>query len=166
MNDTPQIRVRRARPADAERIAAFVNRGRPQKPVTPDEVLQRFGTVGFLLAEADGDLVGLLGWQVENLVVRVTDFLIFPARLSPPVGRALIAAMEEAAQELMCEAAILIVPTSAPPEILQLWGTFGYQPRDIASLPRAWREAAREANPLRDQVVLKQLRADRILRPI
>ena len=166
MEEPSQIRIRRARPTDAERIAAFVNRGRPQKPITPDEVLQRFGTVGFMLAEADGDLVGLLGWQVENLVVRVTDFLVFPARMRLSVGRALLMAMEEAARELMCEAAILIIPANAPPEILQFWETFGYQPRDIASLPRAWREAAREANPLQDQVVLKQLRADRVLRPI
>lgn len=166
MTESPLIRVRRARPADAESIAAFVNRGHPQKPVTRAEVLQRFGTVGFLLAEADGELVGLLGWQVENLVVQVTDFLILPARLSLPVGQALLTAMEESTQELMCEAVILIVPTSTPPEVLQFWETFGYQPRDIASLPRAWREAAREAHPLQDRVILKQLRADRILRPI
>lgn len=166
MTESSEIRVRRARPADAERIATFVNRGRPHKPVTPSEVLHRFGTVGFLLAEMGGEVVGLLGWQVENLVVRVTDFLVFPARLNLRVGQALLTAMEEAAQELMCEAAILILPASAPPEVLQFWETFGYQPRDIAGLPRAWREAAREANPLQDQVVLKQLRADRVLRPI
>ncbi len=166
MTESSQIRIRRARPADAERIAAFVNRGRPPRPVTPSDVLQRFGAIGFLLAEMDGEMVGLLGWQVENLVARVTDFLVFPARLSLSVGRALLQAMEETAQELMCEAAILIIPANAPPEVLQFWETFGYQPRDIASLPRAWREAAREANPLQDQIVLKQLRADRVLRPI
>jgi N-acetylglutamate synthase-like GNAT family acetyltransferase len=134
--------------------------------VTPSDVRQRFGTVGFLLAEMEGEIVGLLGWQVENLVVRVTDFLVFPARMRVSVGRALLMAMEEAAQELMCEAAILIIPASAPPEVLQFWETFGYRPQDIARLPRAWREAAREANPLQDQVVLKQLRTDRILQPI
>lgn len=166
MTESSQIRIRRARLADAEQIAAFVNRGRPHKPVTPSDVLQRFGAIGFLLAEMEGEMVGLLGWQVENLVARVTDFLILPARLSLSVGQALLKAMEEAAQELMCEAAILIIPANTPPEVLQFWETFGYQPRDIASLPRAWREAAREANPLQDQVVLKQLRADRVLRPI
>lgn len=166
MTESSQIRIRRARPADAEQIAAFVNRGRPQKPVTSSDVLQRFGAIGFLLAEMGGEMVGLLGWQVENLVARVTDFLVFPARLSLSVGRALLQAMEEAAQELMCEAAILIIPANAPPEVLQFWEIFGYQPRDIASLPRAWREAAREAHPLQDQIVLKQLRADRVLRPI
>lgn len=166
MMGSSQVRVRRARPADAERIAAFVNRGHPPRIVTSSDVLQRFGTVGFLLAEMEGEIVGLLGWQVENLVVRVTDFLIFPAHLNLLVGRALLSAMEEAAQELMCEAVILIIPASAPSEVLQFWAAFGYQPRDIASLPRAWREAAREASPLQDQVVLKQLRTDRVLRPI
>lgn len=166
MAESPGIRVRRARPSDAERIAAFVSRARPQKPVTAAEVVERFGTVGFLLAEANGELVGILGWQVENLVVRVTDFLISPARLSLPVGQALLASMEEAAKELMCEAAILVVPSNTPPEVIQFWETFGYHLNDIASLPRAWQEAAREANPASDRVVLKQLRLERILRPI
>ncbi len=167
MNETSEIIVRRARPSDAERIAAFVNRaGVGKKPVTTEDVLQRFGGVGFLLAEMDGKVVGLLGWQVENLVARVTDFLIFPARLRLVAGRALLTAMEEAAQELLCEAAILIVPASVSPEVLEFWETFGYTLRDIASLPRAWREAAREANPETDRVVLKQLREERILYPV
>ncbi len=166
MGESPEIRVRRARPSDAERIAAFVSRVRPNKPVTAPEVLERFGTVGFLLAEADGELVGLLGWQVENLVVRVTDFLISPARLSLPAGRALLASMEEAASELLCEAAILVIPRNTPPEVLQFWEVFGYHSHEIAGLPKAWREAAREANPASDRIVLKQLRQERILYPI
>lgn len=166
MADSPEIRVRRARPSDAERIAAFVSQRRPQAPITPDQVRERLGTVGFLMAEMDGELVGLLGWQVENLVVRVTDFLIFPARLSLVAGRALLSAMEAAANELMCEAVILVTPRTTPPEVLQFWEAFGYHARDIAGLPRAWREAAREANPLSDQIMLKQLRTERILHPI
>ncbi len=166
MVESSGIRIRRARPSDAERIAAFVSQARPQKPVTAEEVRRRFGTVGFLLAEVNEELVGVLGWQVENLVVRVTDFLISPARLSLPVGQALLASMEDAASELLCEAAILVIPVNAPPEVIQFWETFGYHPHEIARLPRAWREAAREANPASDQVVLKRLREERILRPI
>lgn len=166
MAESTEIRVRRARPSDAGEIAAFVNRARPQKPVSAAEVLERLGTVGFLLAEMGGELVGILGWQVENLVVRVTDFLIYPARLSLSAGQALLTSMEEAANELLCEAAILVIPANPPPEVLQFWEVFGYYPREIASLPRAWREAAREANPASEQVVLKQLRRERILHPI
>ncbi|HIQ02711.1 MAG TPA: GNAT family N-acetyltransferase [Anaerolineales bacterium] len=167
MDQLPEIKVRRARPSDAERIAMFVNRTRPPgQEITPEEVLSRFGMAGFLLAEAGGEMVGLLGWQAENLVARVTDFLILPARFRLTAGRELLTAMEEAARELQCEAAILFVPSNTSLEVLSFWEAFGYSFREVAALPRAWREAAREANPSGDWVVLKQLREDRVMRPM
>jgi len=163
----PEMRIRRARPSDAKRIAAFVSRARPQEqPVTAEEVTGRFGAVGLLLAEVEKELVGLLGWRAENLVARVTDFLIFPARFRLTAGRALLTAMENAARELQCEAAILFVPPNTSPEVLAFWEAFGYESREVAALPRPWREAAREANPEGERVVLKQLRIGRVLRPI
>ena len=35
-----------------------------------------FGEKAFLLLMADKQLVGLVGWQVENLVARTTDLYI------------------------------------------------------------------------------------------
>lgn len=167
MEQVPEVKVRRARPSDAERIALFVNKAQPRGDrITAEEVLRRFGEVGFFLAEAGGEMVGLLGWQAENLVARVTDFLILPARFRITAGRVLLTAMEEAARELQCETAILFVPSNTPREILAFWEAFGYTFRQVAALPQPWREAAREANPAGDWVVLKQLRADRVLRPI
>jgi len=160
-------KVQRARPSDAERIAAFIAQAQPQGPkVTPKEVLDRLGTAGFLLAEVDGTLVGLLGWRAENLIAQVTDFLVFPTRFRLSAGRMLLAAMEQAARELQCEAVVLFVPPDTPPEVLQFWETFGYGLRRAVELPRAWREVAREANPAGDWVVLKQLREGRVLKPL
>ncbi len=167
MAQVAEIRVRRARPSDAEQIAAFVNQVRPQGPaVTREAVLQRLGVVGFLIAEVEQEIVGLLGWQVENLVVRVADFLIYPHRYRVSAGRALLNEMEKAAQELQAEAAILFMPANTPQEVIEFWEAFGYGFREVASLPKAWREAAREANPAAEWVVLKQLRADRVVRPL
>ncbi|HHH41159.1 MAG TPA: GNAT family N-acetyltransferase [Chloroflexi bacterium] len=167
MEEISKLKVRRVRPSDVERIAAFVNRARPHgPPVTPDDVLERLGTAGFFLAEHGGAVVGLLGWRAEDLVARVTDFLIYPARFRVSAGRALLSAMEDAARELQCEAAILFVPIKTPLETLNFWETFGYELRKVAALPRPWREAAREANPTGEWVVLKQLREDRVVRPI
>ncbi len=167
MGQVPEITVRRARPSDAERIAAFVNRARPQgKRVTREAVVARLGKVGFLIAEADGEIVGLLGWQVENLIARVADFMISPNRYRVTAGHALLTTMEQAAHELQAEAAILFVPADIPREVLAFWEAFGYGFREVASLPRAWREAAREAYPAGEWVVLKQLRQDRVLRPM
>ncbi len=167
MEQIPELAVYRARPSDVERIVAFVNRARPSgRPVTPEEVLRRFGPTSFLLAEAGEGLVGLLGWHVEDLVARVTDFLIFPARFRVAAGHALLSAMEEAARQLECEVVILFLPPPMSLGMLSYWETFGYGPQKVAALPRPWREAAREANPNENWVVLKQLREDRVLRPI
>jgi len=167
MEQVPAIRIRRARPSDAERIAAFVNRARRGgRLITPGEVRDRFGTVGFLLAEQGGEVTGVLGWLVENLVARVTDFLIWPAERRLTVGRALISAMEEAARELQCEAALLFLPRSAPPELIAYWETFGYQVAEVASLPKAWREAAQEARSVDEQIVVKPLREEMVRRPL
>ncbi len=167
MESVPGVRIRRARPSDAERIAAFLNRARPgRKPVTPEEVRERFGVVGFFIAEQDGEITGLLGWLVENLVARVTDFLIWPAERRLTVGRALIGAMEEAARELQCEAALLFLPRNAPAELIAYWEAFGYRPVEVARLPKAWREAAQETRSVDEQIILKPLREDLVRHPL
>lgn len=163
-----EIAVRRAKISDAGRIAAFVNRAQPgQSEIDEQTVIARLGSVGFLLAERGGNLVGMLGWQAENLVVRVTDFLIRPASERIVAGRALLSEMEQAATELQCEVALLFLPCPSPPHLVEFCKTFGYMPRSVASLPKAWREAAREARIENDETMLmKQLRPDRVFRPL
>jgi N-acetylglutamate synthase-like GNAT family acetyltransferase len=163
-----EITVRRARASDADTIAAFVNRALTgQAAVDRLAVIERLGSVGFLLAERGGDLLGMLGWQAENLVVRVTDLLIWPASERVAVGRALLAEMEQAAIELQCEAVLLFSPYPSPPHVVEFWRAFGYESRIITDLPKVWQEAAREADIGDDGAVLiKQLRARRVVRPL
>jgi len=48
-----------------------------------------------------------------------------------------------------------------------LWMPLGYQHRTIASLGvRAWQEAATESMPANSVMMFKQLRKDRVLRPV
>ena len=88
------ITIRRAKASDAERIANFVNHALQDTAIGRQSVIERLGGVAFLLAELEGELVGVIGWRVENLVARVTDFLVRPARIRYEVGRDLFAAME------------------------------------------------------------------------
>ncbi len=161
-----EIKVRRANLRDAQRIADFVNKANRDNAVTRQMVALRFSDVGFLLAEMGGELVGMLGWQVENLVARVTDFLVYPAVDRVIAGRALIEAMEEEAKLLQAEAIILFPPPNPSRELLDYWGLFGYERQAIANLPRAWREVAREWNPQATEVILKQLRTGLVNRPL
>jgi N-acetylglutamate synthase-like GNAT family acetyltransferase len=168
MAQQQQIAVRRAKAGDVGNIAAFVNRARQgQLSVGEQAVIERFGNAGFLLAERGGNLVGMLGWRAENLVVRVTDFLVWPASERIVAGRVLFTEMERAAAVLQCEAALLLSPRPASPELIEFCGMLGYEPEVVAGLPKAWRDAAREAQiGDDDEVLLKQLREDRVLRPL
>ena len=168
MASGPEITVRRVRVRDSGTIAAFVNRALA-RPAAVDEqaVIERFGSVGFLLAERGGVLMGMLGWQAENLVVRVTDLLIWPASERVAVGRALLSEMEQAATALQCETVLLFLPRSSPPALIEFCQTLGYEPTVVADLPKVWQQAAREACMGDEETVLmRQLRAGPVVRPL
>ncbi len=163
-----EIAVRRAKAGDAGRIAAFVNRaGRDQASVDEFAVIERFGSVGFLVAESAGTLVGLLGWRAENLVVRLTDFLVGPVSDRVAVGQALLSEMERSAAELQCEAALLFLPRPAPAALITFFEGLGYESRVVADLPSVWRDAAREGRLAdHDTMLVKPLRDRRVMRPL
>ena len=163
-----EIVARRAKVSDAAKIAAFVNRTRQGRPeIDKQAVIARFHDVGLLLAEQDGNLIGMLGWQVENLVVRVSDFLVWPAQERIAVGRVLLSEMERTAAELQCETVLLFLPRPIPPDLVEFCKVFGYVPKMVAGLPKVWREAAHEARIENDEVILmKQIRSKRVLRPL
>ncbi len=169
---SPDIRVRRAKLSDAAAIADFVNGAHSGAPsagnrqVAAADVAERFGQVGFMLAQMDGQPVGLLGWQVENLVVRVTDFLVsFPADPAL-VGQALIETMESEAKALVAEAVLLFLPPSPSARLRAFWEGFGYEFQNLPELHRAWREAVIERGLETPGVMVKRLREDAVTRPV
>ena len=164
--------VRRARLADAELIAAFVNAARSEDPrgsyaqLSRRDVALRFGQVGFMIAESQGRVVGLLGWQVENLVVRVSDFLITYGRDPAEIGRVLVSRMEEDAAELLVEAVILFLPSRPSEALVAFWESLDYEFQNLDDLPPAWQEAVAEYDLVGRGVMMKRLRDDLIRRPI
>ena len=168
MIDRDTIVARRARASDGEKVVGFVTselRGRLELDV--EAVLARLGDAGFFLAEQDGRLSGLIGWHVENLVACVTDLLIWSARKRVQIGRTLFREMESAAMELYAEAALLLVPRSSGPELIELCRALGYEQRVVADLPSSWRQTAHEAGREDDETMLvKPLRSERVVRPL
>ncbi|HEY71671.1 MAG: hypothetical protein DRJ03_15020 [Chloroflexi bacterium] len=163
-----EITVRRAKPSDAAKIAAFVNRGRRgQVQIDKLAVIERFGSVGMMVAELGDKLVGMLGWRAENLIVRVTDLLIAPIPEGVAVARELLSEMEQTAGELQCEAALLFLPRPHHPKLVKFCNTLGYESQIVGNLPKAWQEAAVEARVGGEEAVLvKQLRTGRVARPL
>lgn len=166
-----EFKVRRARLSDAAAIAHFVNEAQSGRSSGPEltrlSVAERFGQIGFILAESPAGLVGLLGWQVENLVVRVTDYLVASSMVDPlAVGRSMVSKMEDAAGELQAEAVLLFLPAAPSAQLVAFWEGLGYEFSCVDGLRKACRDAVAEAGLHTQNVMSKFLREDAVQRPM
>ncbi|HVP22150.1 MAG TPA: dephospho-CoA kinase [Anaerolineaceae bacterium] len=162
-----ELIVTRGRPRHSLEIAQVINRiRRPSHPLRKDDVMAAFGEKAFLLLQSGQESLGVIGWQVENLVSRTTDIVIDPALPLDKALPALVTEMERASKDLQCEASLVF----APPELARyetIWRGLGYERRNPQSLSvLAWQEAAQESMQTGAVLYFKQLRVDRILRPI
>jgi dephospho-CoA kinase len=164
----PAVRVRRGMPSDATLIAAFIKQASQGKiSLSRSDVIAAFGDKAYFLAEAGGQLAGLAGWKVENLVARVDEVY---AAAEVPLGRLLpplAEAVENAAKELQSEAALVFVPRGMAADAATALAGRGFAPQAPEKLGvAAWVEAAHESMPAGAALLFKRLRADRVLRPI
>lgn len=164
---TGEWSVHRGRPRDSASIAALITRiSRNSNPLTQDDIMAAFGEKAFLLLKAGKRLVGLVGWQVENLVARTTDLYIEPSLPREKAVKVLIDEVERASADLQCEASLFFLPSQMAGQEA-VWQTIGYSRKTPQSLSvQAWREAAQESQPPNTIMFFKQLREDRVLRPI
>ncbi|OGO69820.1 MAG: dephospho-CoA kinase [Chloroflexi bacterium RBG_19FT_COMBO_56_12] len=159
--------VERARPRQAAEIAAFIGRvSGGQRNLSGEDIMAAFGEKAYIFLMIDQRPVGLVGWQVENLVAR-TDDVYLEANL--PLANAmkvLLNEVEDASRNLQCEASLLFLPAQFSQHD-EAWRSLGYEPRTIQNLGvRAWQEAALETMSRDEVMYFKQLRQDRVLRPV
>lgn len=160
------VQVLRARPRQAEEIASFISTHNGKSAINADQILNAFGDKAFLLMRGKDGLQGLLGWKVENLVARVDDIYVHSDLVINEQLPFLISEAEVASKELQCEIALIFVnPHMAA--YRDLWQKLGYEERLPQELTvAAWQEAALESQRPNSVMLFKQLRADRVLRPI
>jgi dephospho-CoA kinase len=159
--------LQRGKPRDAQKIADVITRlSKGKQTMTKDEAMEAFGDKAFLLLLMDNDLVGIAGWQVENLVARTTDLFLdhkVPADKALPL---IIHEVERASGDLQCEAALIFPPIDLV-GFDSVWKQLGYERRSPEGLGvQAWEDAALESMPKGSALFFKQLRTDRVLRPI
>jgi dephospho-CoA kinase len=162
-----QLQITRAGPRQAAEIAVLVNRlARGKRNINRDDVMASFGEKAFLILSVDGKPSGLAGLKVENLVARTDDIYLDPS-IPLAVGlSALTKEIERISRELQCEISLLYLPPSIARQEAAI-RKLGYQLRTPESLGvRAWQEAAIESMPGGMVMLFKQLRQDRVLRPV
>ena len=164
---TGELSTQRGKPKHAASIADLVTRlSKGKRKMTADDVMESFGDKAYMLLHMDGQAVGVAGWQVENLVTRTTDIYI-EDNLDPDRALdTLIKGVETASGELQSEASLMFVLEPLAGQEA-LWQKLGYDKRTPDGLGvQAWQEAALEAAPAGSVLFFKQLRQDRVLRPI
>ncbi len=162
-----KLDVRRATPESAEQIASYMSQhSRTKKKMTKDDIMAAFGEKAYMLLLSDEEIIGLLGWQVENLITRVDDVILNEGLAVQKGLEALMNFVEESSKELQSEAALLFLPPSLA-QHENLWSPLGYQARTVKDLQvKAWQNAVMESMPPGTVLLFKQLRKDRILRPM
>ena len=159
--------LQRGKPRDAEKIADLITRlSKGRQRMTKDQAMEAFGDKAFLLLLMNDRLVGIAGWQVENLVARVTDLFLDHGIAPDKALPLMIHEVERASSDLQCEAALVFPPIDLV-GFDSIWKQLGYERRSPEALGvQAWEDAALESMPKGSALFFKQLRADRVLRPI
>ncbi|OGN72197.1 MAG: dephospho-CoA kinase [Chloroflexi bacterium GWB2_49_20] len=162
-----ELAVQRGRPGDSQAIANLITQlSNGVNPQTSEGVMAAFGEKAFLLLKLEKKLVGLAAWQVENLVARTTDIYVDANIALPHALKVLIAEVESASRDLQCEASLVFLSPALTRQAA-FWKELGYESRNPTSLSiQAWQDAVNESMPANTTLFFKQLRQDRILRPI
>lgn len=163
-----EMSIFRGQPRHSSQIANLINLYRKSDRVlTADDIMAEFGERAFLLLQVGQDLKGLIGLQVENLVARSLDLIIAPGVSAVQALPQLMTEVERASKDLQCEVSLVFVEAELA-RLEMVWRSLGYEKRTPQTLGvRAWQEAALESMPSAGATLYyKQLRKDRILRPI
>lgn len=165
--DTAGVTVKRGMPSNAEVIADYINKATGQNIGRMDVILI-FGQKSYLVAyDANDALIGLVGWQVENLITRVDELYITASAESSKIIYALIRAIEDASRELQSEVSFVFLPANTAPATIAPFLDSGYEETSVKAIKiPAWREAVQESSTEGQQILTKKLRKDRVLKPI
>jgi dephospho-CoA kinase len=164
---TAELRVERARPNQAQSIADLINKlSDGTQTLSRMDVMTAFGEKAYMLLITGEQLVGSIGWQVENLIARIDEIWLEPDLNIPSAITVLMEEIETAAKQLQAEAALAFIPEQFAAE-QDAWAGLGFESRSLEEIKvNAWREAAQENQQTNTQLLFKQLRIDRVLRPL
>ena len=157
---TTTVSVRKAKPIDYLRSPRVLGPQGESRGLSLD--------LGYLLAESEDQIVGCLGWRVENLVARLEDLRVLE---DGPVAREtilreLLSTMEQAAHVLECEVSLLSLPQNESDALGSCLETAGYSRETSDGLTRHHKEAAEELAAADRVLWVRRLREGRVTRPL
>jgi len=162
-----EFSVSRGKPKNSQAIAELITRlSKGKQKLNADDIMAQFGDKAYMLLQNGNDIVGVAGWQVENLVARTTELYLENGIDTAKALETLISEVEKASNDLQCEASLIFASADLG-ALLDTWKKLGYEHRAPDTLGvQAWTDAALESMTKDSLLFFKQMRLDRVLRPI
>lgn len=162
-----EFSVSRGKPKNSQAIADLITRlSQGKQKLGAEDIMAQFGDKAYMLLQSGKNIVGVAGWQVENLVARTTELYLENNIDTAKALDTLITEVEKASNDLQCEASLIFAPAELGSQ-LETWKKLGYEHRAPDTLGvQAWTDAALESMTKDSLLFFKQMRQDRVLRPI
>jgi dephospho-CoA kinase len=155
----------KATPKDASLMAEFFNTLEGMN-LNRIDVMTMFGERAFILVKKEEKIIGIVGWQVENMIARSDKFWFSSNNELAKAITKLIVKIEEEAILLQAEVSMIFIVEEMA-NFITSWGEMGYQFCLPINIPvRTWKEAAIENWNKNEIIFYKKIRDKRVLRPI
>ncbi len=163
---TDHVEVRRARPSDIPSILLLIHKATDGAVrLKRSDMLMALGERSYFIGQTGRQVQAVIGWNIENLVSRVTELYFHPQDVIPDIGTAVFDGIEESADSHICEVIVIFLPADAPETLTQLLTERGYAAADIDKMPATWQSAIRESQPEGTTFIIKVLR-ERVTHPL
>ncbi|RMF04111.1 MAG: dephospho-CoA kinase [Chloroflexi bacterium] len=165
--DISSVTLHRAKRNDLPGMAELIASG-THGAFNPDvsEMMEALFSRAYLVARAGDKVVGMVGWQTENLVAGLQDFYVLRDDLWPEIGRQMLEMVHEEIDKLSCEVSLVFVLNKAGHTAIDFLRKMGYEQIDRNRLIPDWREAAEEWQPEDSVLLYKKIREQRIMVPM
>ena len=162
-----EITIRRAKRADLDSMAELLTTGtRGAFQPNISEMMEALFSRAYMIAIYDAQMIGMIGWQTENLVAGLQDFYVRNDDLWSNVGQEMLERVHEEINNLSCEVALFFVVDQAGRKPVEFLEGQGYEVAKSESLIPDWKEAAVEWQPDNSVLLVKKMREQRIMVPM
>jgi dephospho-CoA kinase len=162
-----EVSIRRAKREDLNRMADLIATG-TKGAIRPDlsEMMESLFSRAYLVAQVNDHVVGMIGWQTENLVAGLQDFYVLRDELWATLGQRMLDKVHDEVHSLSCEVSLVFVANQTGKKPIEFLESQGYEVFESKNLIPDWREAAVEWQPENSVLLYKKLREQRIMVPM
>jgi N-acetylglutamate synthase-like GNAT family acetyltransferase len=152
------VNVRRASRQDLDSIAAIVRKASRAQAVFEESTLEETLLEWAYFVSSTSKVMGVIRWQATNFVACLKDLYVYPPVQRKRMGTPLLRRVEEEAQALSCEVALLLAGRRPSWRATKFYRTLGYERAQHQAMARAWMEVLEEQKGPGEVVLLKRLR--------